>query len=63
MVEQLMNLDLKNAYEYGREWIKRHENITVDSLITLASKVMARTGAEYNSLGGNLTLQKEICAN
>ena len=24
MVEQLMNLDLKNAYEYGIEWIKRH---------------------------------------
>ena len=45
MVEQLMNLDLKNAYEYGIEWIKRHEDITVDSLIVLASKVMARTGS------------------
>ena len=21
IIEQLMNLDLKNAYEYGREWI------------------------------------------
>src|SRR5574344_321293 len=40
MVEQLMNLDLKNAYEYGIEWIKRHEDITVDSLIVLASTVM-----------------------
>ncbi len=30
MVEQLMNLDLKNAYEYGREWIK----ITKTSLLT-----------------------------
>ena len=47
MVEQLMNLDLKNAYEYGIKWIKRHEDITVDSLIVLASKVMARTGSEY----------------
>ena len=62
MVEQLMNLDLKNAYEYGREWIKRHENITVDSLITLASKVMARTGAEYNSLGGNFDASKQVDA-
>lgn len=58
MVEQLMNLDLKNAYGYGREWIKKHEDITVDILITLASKVMARTGSEYNSLGGNFDASK-----
>lgn len=58
MVEQLMNLDLKNAYEYGIEWIKRHEDITVDSLIMLASKVMARTGSEYNSLGGSFDASK-----
>lgn len=58
MVEQLMNLDLKNAYEYGIEWIKRHEDITVDSLIVLASKVMARTGSEYNSLGGSFDASK-----
>ena len=25
MIEQLMNLDLKAAYDYGRIWIKRHE--------------------------------------
>ena len=58
MMEQLMNLDLKNAYEYGRAWIKRHEAITVDTLVTLASKVMARTGAEYNSLGGSFDASK-----
>ena len=58
MVEQLMNLDLKNAYEYGREWIKNHEDITIDILVTLASKVMARTGSEYNSLGGNFDASK-----
>lgn len=58
MVEQLMNLDLKNAYEYGMVWIKRHEDITVETLITLASKVMARTGAEYNSLGGHFDASK-----
>lgn len=33
MVEQMMNLDLKVAYDYGRDWIKRHEPITVDWLI------------------------------
>ena len=47
MIEQLMNLDLKAAYDYGRVWIRRHEDITVESLITLAAKVMARTGGEY----------------
>ena len=58
MMEQQMNLDLKVAYEYGREWIKRHEPITVDWLITLASKVMARTGSEYSAMGGNFSAAK-----
>ena len=58
MQEQMMNLDLKVAYEYGREWIKRHEPITVEWLITLASKVMARTGSEYSALGGNFSAAK-----
>ena len=58
MLEQQMNLDLKAAYEYGREWIKRHEPITVDWLITLASKVMARTGSEYSAIGGDFSAAK-----
>ena len=58
MLEQLMNLNLKDAYDYGREWIKRHEPITVDWLITLASKVMARTGSEYSVMGGNFSATK-----
>ena len=58
VVEQMMNLDLKVAYEYGREWIKRHEPITVEWLITLAAKVMARTGSEYSALGGNFSAAK-----
>ena len=56
--EQMMNLDLKVAYEFGREWIKRHKSITVDWLITLASKVMARTGSEYSALGGTFSAAK-----
>ena len=58
VVEQMMNLDLKVAYDYGREWIKRHDPITVDWLIMLASKVMARTGSEYSALGGNFSAAK-----
>ncbi len=58
MVEQMMNLDLKVAYEFGREWIKHHYPITVDWLIELASKVMARTGSEYHSMGGDFSAAK-----
>ena len=58
MMEQMMNLDLKVAYDYGREWIRRHEPITVDWLIVLASKVMARTGSEYHPIGGDFSTAK-----
>ena len=58
LVEQLMNLDLKTAYDYGMKWIKHHEAITVNWIITLASKVMARTGSEYHSLGGDFSAAK-----
>lgn len=55
MIEQMMNLDLKAAYDYGMKWIRDHEDITVDWLVYLASKVMARTGSEYKSLGGDFS--------
>lgn len=58
VLEQMMNLDLKVAYEYGREWIKQHSPITVDWLILLASKVMARTGSEYSAIGGKFSAAK-----
>ena len=55
MLEQMMNLDLKNAYDYGRQWIVRHEPITVPWLIGLAGRVMMRTGSEYHSAGGDFS--------
>ncbi len=58
LMEQMMNLDLKVAYEYGMKWIKNHAPITTKWLITLASKVMVRTGSEYNSLGGHFDAAK-----
>ncbi|MBO7497193.1 MAG: Fic family protein [Salinivirgaceae bacterium] len=58
MQEQMMNLDLKAAYEYGIQWIKLHNPITIDWLVTLAAKVMARTGSEYNSIGGSFSSAK-----
>jgi len=58
MTEQMMNLDLKNAYDYGREWIQQHLPITIDWLILLASKVMARTGNEYHTAVGSFSAAK-----
>lgn len=58
MVEQMMNLDLKNAYEYGIKWIKQHPEITVNSLISLSAKVMARTGSEYHTIAGDFSAAK-----
>ncbi len=58
VTEQMMNLDLKNAYEYGREWIRQHLPITIDWLVLLASKVMARTGNEYHTAGGSFSAAK-----
>ncbi len=58
LIEQLMNVDLKVAYEYGMKWIQSHAPITTEWLITLASKVMARTGGEYNSFGGHFDASK-----
>ena len=50
--EQMMNLDLKAAYEYGMKWIQQHNPITVEWLISLAAKVMEHTGSEYNTMTG-----------
>ena len=58
MHEQMMNLDLKAAYEFGMQWIKQHDPITVDNLITLASKVMAHTGSEYHAMAGDFSAAK-----
>lgn len=58
MVEQMMNLDLKVAYDYGMHWIRKHNPITVSWLITLAGKVMSRTGSEYHTLAGDFSAAK-----
>ena len=58
MMEQMMNLDLKAAYDYGMQWIKQHEDISIDWLVLLASKVMARTGSEYHAAGGDFSAAK-----
>jgi len=56
--EQLMNLDLKEAYDFGMKWIKTHPQTTTESLIALSAKVMARTGSEYNCMAGSFSSAK-----
>ena len=55
LTEQMMNLDLKNAYEWGMETFSQHPAITIDLLKTLSAKVMTRTGSEYKALGGTFS--------
>lgn len=52
MVEQMMNVDLKDAYLFGFEWAKSPKPYTVQFLCRLASMVMRRTGSEYSTMVG-----------
>lgn len=52
MYEQLMNLDLKAAYEKSFEFVKHHTDITPDILCELSSIVMKNTGSVYNTSAG-----------
>lgn len=52
IAEQMMNLDLKEAYEWGFEWIKTGKAYTPEMLRELAAKVMRRTGSHYSVMAG-----------
>ena len=58
LMEQLMNVDLKKAYDDGRLWISSHPNINIQSLCELSSKVLEHTGAKYNYPGGSFDASK-----
>lgn len=58
LMEQMMNLDLKNAYEWGMETFSQHPAITIDLLKMLSAKVMARTGSEHNTFSGTFSSAK-----
>lgn len=58
LIELLMNVDLKNAYLYGFEWIKTGRHYTVELLCRLSAKVIQRTGADFFTLGGNFDSSK-----
>lgn len=58
MAEQMMNLDLKKAYEKSFEYAKSHQKITIELLCKLASILMANTGSEYNTIAGKFSSSK-----
>ncbi|MDD6777883.1 MAG: Fic family protein [Bacteroidales bacterium] len=58
MVEQLMNLDLKHAYEQSILWAKEHKPFSVDMLKNLAAMVMRNTGSVYSTLMGSFDSSK-----
>ncbi len=53
ITEQLMNLDLKKAYEQSFIYAKNHEKITVALLCNLSSISMKNTGSVYNTMAGS----------
>lgn len=58
LIEQLMNVDLKKAYDEGRLWISGHPDINIQSLCELSSKVLEHTGSIYNYPGGSFDASK-----
>jgi len=55
IVEQMMNLDLKKAYEESIRLAKAHSEITIDVLKSLSRLVMQNTGSIYKSPLGNFS--------
>ena len=51
--EQMMNLDLKNAYEHSMQMAAQHVDFSVDMLKGLSALVMKNTGSEYHTLQGS----------
>lgn len=58
ITEQLMNLDLKNAYEQSFKYAKNHEKITIDLLCNLSAILMKNTGVIYNTMAGSFSSAK-----
>ena len=58
MAEQLMNLDLKAAYEQSFVYAKTHTDFSIELLCTLASLVMKNTGSAYKNIAGEFSSAK-----
>lgn len=58
MAEQLMNLDLKAAYEQSFVYAKAHTDFSIELLCKLASLVMKNTGSAYKNIAGEFSSAK-----
>lgn len=58
IAEQMMNLDLKKAYEQCFEYAKKHEKITIDLLCKLSGIAMEHTGSTFNTIAGSFSSAK-----
>lgn len=58
MAEQLMNLDLKAAYEQSFVYAKAHTDFSIELLCKLASLVMKNTGSTYKNIAGDFSSAK-----
>ena len=58
MTEQLMNLDLKKAYEQSFNLAKNHTDFSSEMLCNLASVLMNNTGSVYNTIYGSFSSAK-----
>ena len=56
--EQMMNLDLKVAYEKSIAWARLHTDFTVELLTELSALVMKNTGKEYKTALGDFSSAK-----
>ena len=56
--EQLMNLDLKAAYEAGIALAEKHEAYSVAMLCSLSGKVLKNTGSAFNTIAGSFDSSK-----
>lgn len=58
LIEQMMNLDLKVAYEQSLIYAREHRDYSVELLCKLSALVMKNTGTEYNTMLGNFSSAK-----
>ena len=58
LMEQLMNLDLKAAYERAFEYAKNGVDYSIPLLCGLSALVMKNTGSEYSTMVGDFSAAK-----
>ena len=56
--EQMMNLDLKAAYEHSMQLARQHTDFSIEMLKELSAIVMKNTGVSYNTAQGSFDASK-----